>query len=165
MIPFLLYMRYGDDNIQIIESVIKPKVLSIQKYYRYYLYWILLLTLGFAAVTSVVILFSNNSGLLRSGLFAVSIFTLCATLIQLFVVLRGIINKFFYAFIVYLLCLLALILINAPDSFLWFIYETEVENFLLNHWIGKSILLCIVTVINIARIQFHKSRVVSPSAL
>lgn len=156
LISFLLYMRYGDDNTGIIENVIRPKVLDIRKYYMYYLCWILMLILGFAAAAAVVVAFSDNGSPARSLLFTADILILSVTLTQLFIVLLGIVRKFFYAFFAYLLCLLALLLINAPDSFLWFIYEPEVKGLMLNHWIGKGILLFIVTVLNGGRILFSR---------
>ena len=158
LIPFLLYMRYGDDNTGIIENVIRPKVLDIRKYYMYYLCWMLILILGFAAAAAVAAVFSANGSPARSLLYIADILILSVTLIQLFVVLQGIVKKFFYAFLAYLLCILALLLINAPDSFLWFIYEPEVEGLMLNHWIGKGILLFIVTALNGGRIMFIQSR-------
>lgn len=158
LIPFLLYKRYGDDNTGIIENVIRPKVLDIRKYYMYYLCWMLILILGFAATAAVAAVFSANASPARSLLFTADILVLSVTLIQLFVVLLGIVKKFFYAFLAYLLCILALLLINAPDSFLWFIYEPEVEGLMLNHWIGKGILLFIVTALNGGRILFIRSR-------
>ena len=154
LIPFLLYMRYGDDNTGIIENVIRPKILDIRKYYIYYLCWILILILGFAAAAAVAAAFPDNGSPAGSLLFTADILILSVTLIQLFVVLLGIVKKFIYVFWAYLLCILALLLINAPDSFLWFIYEPEVEGLMLNHWIGKGILLLIVTALNGGRILF-----------
>lgn len=158
LIPFLLHMRYGDDNTGIIENVIRPKVLDIRKYYMYYLYWMLILILDFAAAAAVAAAFSANGSPARSLLFTADIVVLSVTLIQLFVVLLGIMKKFFYAFLAYLLCILALLLVNAPDSFLWFIYEPDVEGLMVNHWIGKGILLFIVTMLNGGRILFIRSR-------
>lgn len=154
LIPFLLYMRYGDDNAGIIENVIRPNVLDIRKYYIYYLCWILILVLGFAAAAAVATAFPSNGSPAGSLLLTADILILSVTLIQLFVVLLGIVKKFIYVFLAYLLCILALLLINAPDSFLWFIYEPEVEGLMLNHWIGKGVLLLIVTMLNCARILF-----------
>ena len=156
MIPFLLYMRYGDDNVNIIENVIRPKIMDIHSYYIYYWFWILFIISGFAAVASVILMFSDNSNLYRSSLFVADIFVLCTTLMQLFIVLHKMIKKFVYVLIIYILCLLGLIFINAPDSYLWFVYDTEIENLMLNHWIGKGILLFIVAVLNITQIQFDK---------
>ena len=156
MIPFLVYMRYGDDNVNIIENVIRPTIMDIHSYYIYYWFWMLFIILGFAAAAAVAIMFSDNCNLYRSSLFVADIFVLCATLMQLFVVLHKLIKKFVYVFIIYILCLLGLIFINAPDSYLWFVYDTEIENLMLNHWIGKGILLFVVTVLNIGQIQFNK---------
>ena len=148
MLPFLLFMRYGDENISIIENVIRPKLLNIRSYYFYYGFWILLLILGFASASAVAAVFSDNSTLPRSSLFAASILTLCATLMQLCIILFKVINQFIYAFFVYLICLMVLICVNAPDSFLWFVYEPEIEFFVRDHWIGKGILLLVVTGVN-----------------
>lgn len=154
MIPFLLYMRYGDENIGIIEDVIKTKILNICQYYLYYWFWILLVILSFTSIVAALLMFSDNSTLPRSGLFVASILILCITLMQLCVVLFKIIKNFLRAFFVYLICLFVLVLVNSPDSYLWFVYETEIENLMLNHWIGKVILLLIITSLNIVSRQF-----------
>lgn len=43
---------------------------------------------------------------------------------------------------------LCVVFVNAPDSFLWFVYEPEIEFLMRDHWMGKGILLLLVTGIN-----------------
>jgi hypothetical protein len=156
LVPFLLFPRYGDENVSVLETVVYTRLRKAHRYNRCYLFWLLVVLLVPAVLAAAVSAFCAWGGILRGSLFAASILVLCLTLLQLFVCLVRLIHKFLFAFVAYVLCLLVLVLVNAPDSYLWFVYEPELGRLMAGHWAGKAGLLSAVTALDGVSLLCHR---------
>lgn len=139
LIPLVMHCRYGDIQREIIKEIIYSK---IEKCF-FYNFFYLLETVLFAAVgivsASIVILITADASLLREILFIVHIIMTCCIFIMLYINLIYIISKYLLASAIYLIFVFVLVLINAPESYLWFNYGMLRNQGL--HWLGKSIIL------------------------
>lgn len=146
----MMYSRYSDHNRAIIQTVIYPKIKINYLYNTTYHLWIAVCVLILYAISALVILFTPNADILRQLLFALHLLAAACILLQLYVILITIIQRYLIATAAYLIAIFLLILYNAPSSYLWFEYFSmeykDYDN--MHHWIGKGIILLCVTVCN-----------------
>lgn len=146
----MMYSRYGDHNRAVIQTVIYPKIKRSYLYNLAYHLWIAACVFILYAISALVILFTPNADILRQLLFALHLLVTACILLQLYVIIITIIQRYLIVAAVYLIALFLLVLYNAPTSYLWFEYYIieykQYDN--LHHWIGKGILLLCVTSCN-----------------
>lgn len=146
MIPLMLYGRCGGVNRQIIKNVVLPKIHFDRAYFGFYYMWVIVFVLTGAFVTGMVICLSAKGSFVHSVLFFTSVLILVLSMIQLGIVIFSHFEKYVLGFMVYFLCMVVLLVINAPDSFLWIVCDYEDTNQMLQYWFGKIVLLVIAMV-------------------
>lgn len=135
LIPVVLFFRYGDKNRQIIADIIEPKIQKAQAYYKGYVLGVWLAVAVMFLITMPVIVLVSNADLLRSLFFLLHIIITTGQLLLLFIGLVNFIRKYMLAWVAYLAAVFILMIVNAPASYLWFIYGSDYS--VRQHWMGK----------------------------
>lgn len=149
LIPPMMYSRYSENNRAIIQTVVYPKIKRSYYYNLTYHFWIVACVLFLYVISSLVTMFMPNADIPRQLLFAFHLLMVCCILLQLYVNLISVIQRYLVAAAAYLIAVFLLILYNAPSSYLWFeYYSIEYKEYEIQHWIGKGILLLCMTVCN-----------------
>ncbi len=157
----MMYARYSDHSRAVIKTVIYPKIRRSYLYNLAYHLWIAVCVFILYAISALVILFTPNVDILRQLLFALHLLVIACILLQLYAIIITIIQRYLIAAAAYLICMILLVLYNAPISYLWFeYYSMEYKDYEIQHWIGKGILLLCVTVCNglLSYIKFSKNK-------
>lgn len=148
-IPFMLYARCGGENRQIIKQVVLPKIHFDNAYFDFYYMWVIAFVFGGALVSGGTICVFGKSSIENSVIFLVSVIVLVLSVIQIGVMIFDYFEKFVLGLMVYFLCMIILIVINAPDSYLWIICDYENANQMVQYWVGKITFLTTITTVNI----------------
>lgn len=141
----LMYTRFSERNREIILTVIYPKLL---KKYGYNLSYYLIIGgsifMVFLSIASVISIFAEID-VTRNLMFGFHLLTVTLIGFLLYINIFMILKNYFFSIAVYLMGIFGLILINAPNSYLWFDYQGNQWDVKL--WIGKGIIIILLLII------------------
>lgn len=154
LIPVVLFLRYGDKNRLIIADIIEPKIWKVQAYYWVYVLGVWLTVSAMFFITVFVLLFVPKADLLRNICFLLHLIITAGQFLLLFIGLVNFIRSYMFAWVAYLVAVFILMIMNAPASYLWFIYGNAYT--VWQHWIGKICFFAVLFVFCIISIVFDK---------
>ena len=152
LVPLVLHLRYGDKNREIIKNSVAVRVENVFSYYFYYVVGIWLVIELMLVVSIPVICLGEKGDVQRSLLFSSHVGIVAVVFCTLYIALTHLIGRYMIAWVIYLVSVFVIMLVNAPDSYIWFLYGTG--DIVVEHWHGKCIMLVSVLVLyGISRIR------------